>query len=195
MATLDDAQKLQSTLDSARLHIVDSQTRFDARTTTTDESLKLPLTFADSGVLVDPASIGAEVKAQLVSQCICVDSPTHPFVQAFFRKLKFQYLEQKAKDQYIKIIVSDDAPSITAADNKTLQETNETKKRQLKEKKLRLAELQNNIRTLAPMVEQGACWRVTTVAFISDCLLQIISRRKASRKSLSILRVKSWTRD
>ncbi|KAI0346362.1 hypothetical protein BDW22DRAFT_1352418 [Trametopsis cervina] len=138
MATLDDAQKLQSTLDSARLHIVDSQTRFDARTTTTDESLKLPLTFADSGVLVDPASIGAEVKAQL----------------AFFRKLKFQYLEQKAKDQYIKIIVSDDAPSITAADNKTLQETNETKKRQLKEKKLRLAELQNNIRTLAPMVEQ-----------------------------------------
>lgn len=75
--------------------------------------------------------------------------------QAFFRKLKFQYLEQKAKDQYIKIIVSDDAPSITAADNKELQSSNEGKKRELKEKKLRLAEVQNNIRTLAPLVEQG----------------------------------------
>ena len=75
--------------------------------------------------------------------------------QAFFRKLKFQYLEQKAKDQYIKIIVSDDAPSITAADNKVLQEANEAKKQKLKEQKLGLSEVQNNIRTLAPLVEQG----------------------------------------
>jgi hypothetical protein len=69
--------------------------------------------------------------------------------------LKFQYLEQKAKDQYIKIIVSDDAPSITASDNKELQALNESKKSLLKEKKTRLAEVQDNIRTLAPLVEQG----------------------------------------
>ena len=70
--------------------------------------------------------------------------------------MKFQYLEQKAKDQYIKIIVSDDAPSITAADNKALQDANEARKRELREQKAKLAEVQDNIRALAPLVEQGA---------------------------------------
>ena len=59
-------------------------------------------------------------------------------VQAFFRKLKFQYLEQKANDSYIKIIVNDDAPAIYAADNEVQREMNERKKQELKEKKLRL---------------------------------------------------------
>ncbi|KAI0697017.1 hypothetical protein BC835DRAFT_802879 [Cytidiella melzeri] len=136
--SLESARKLQATFSNAKLHIADAQSLFDHRTATDDENLKLPFTFADSGGLVDPKSVGAYVKAQL----------------AFFCKLKFQYLEQKAKDQYIKIIVSDDAPSITAADNKELQETNEAKKRNLKEQKAKLAEVQNNIRTLAPLVEQ-----------------------------------------
>ncbi|KAI0761106.1 hypothetical protein BC629DRAFT_1546313 [Irpex lacteus] len=136
--SLEDAQRLQATLQNAKLHIVESQKRFDERTTTEDDTLKLPLTFADSGGLVDPVSVSADVKAQL----------------AFFRKLKFQYLEQKAKDQYIKIIVSDDAPSITAADNQELQDINEAKKRKLKEQKAKLAEVQDNIRALAPLVEQ-----------------------------------------
>lgn len=77
--------------------------------------------------------------------------------QSFFRKLKFQYLEQNAKDKYVKSIVSDidDAPIVTAEDNKELVAINEEKKARLKVAKARLNEVHNNIRTLAPMVEQG----------------------------------------
>lgn len=51
--------------------------------------------------------------------------------------------------------MNDDAPSIYAADNEVQRELNEHKKQQLKETKLRLADMYNNIRTLAPLVEQG----------------------------------------
>lgn len=73
------------------------------------------------------------------------------------RKLKFQYLEQNAKDRYIKTIVSDieDAPIITEEDNAQLQDQNAERKVRLKQAKDRLAETQNNIRTLAPLVEEG----------------------------------------
>ena len=73
------------------------------------------------------------------------------------RKLKFQYLEQNAKDKYVKSIVSDidDAPIVTAEENKDLALTNEEKKEKLKIAKGRLNEVQNNIRLLGPMVEQG----------------------------------------
>lgn len=78
-------------------------------------------------------------------------------MQSFLRKLKFQYLEQNAKDKYVKSIVSDidDAPIVTAEDNKELAAVNEEKKAKLKLAKQGLAEVQQNIRTLAPMVEQG----------------------------------------
>lgn len=76
-------------------------------------------------------------------------------VQAFLRKLKFQYLEQKAKDQYIKTIVSDDAPAINAGDNEELRVINEQKKATLKLAKQRLTEKYQDIQTLAPLVEQG----------------------------------------
>ena len=65
---LEQAQKLQLALNNAKLHIIDAQTQFDTRTTTDDESMKLPLTFADSGGLVDPLSVSADLKAQLVSR-------------------------------------------------------------------------------------------------------------------------------
>jgi hypothetical protein len=64
---LEAAQRLQSLLTNSRLHVVDSQRQFDARTATDDENSKLPLTFADSGGLVDPASVTSDVKSQLVS--------------------------------------------------------------------------------------------------------------------------------
>ena len=63
---LEAAQKLQNQLINARLHVVDAQQQFDARTATDDQSVKLPLTFADSGGLVDPTSVTADVKSQLV---------------------------------------------------------------------------------------------------------------------------------
>jgi len=71
--------------------------------------------------------------------------------------LKFQYLEQNAKDKYVKSIVSDidDAPIVTAEENKELSTINEEKKEKLKVSKEGLADMQNNIRLLAPLVEQG----------------------------------------
>ncbi|KAJ3558282.1 hypothetical protein NM688_g1016 [Phlebia brevispora] len=138
LRNLEKAQQIQQIFNNAKLNIVNSQKEFDARTTTTDDNLRLPLSLEDGGGLVDPAMISVEVAAQL----------------AFFRKLKFQYLEQKAKDQYIKIIVSDEAPSITAADNERQRQENEMKKQELKEAKQALAEMHSNIRTLSPLVEQ-----------------------------------------
>jgi hypothetical protein len=63
---LETAQRLQETLANAELNIVDAQQQFDIRTTTTDEAIKLPLTFGDSGGLVDPASVSLDLTAQLV---------------------------------------------------------------------------------------------------------------------------------
>lgn len=78
-------------------------------------------------------------------------------LKSFLRKLKFQYLEQNAKDKYVKSIVSDidDAPIVTAENNKELAAINEEKKARLKVAKGKLTEMYSNIRTLAPMVEQG----------------------------------------
>lgn len=80
-------------------------------------------------------------------------------MQAFLRKLKFQYLQQNAKDKYIKMIVSDidDAPLITAAANEELHARNLAKKDALRAAKERLAGKQGDVRALAPLVEQGEC--------------------------------------
>ncbi|KAK0203896.1 hypothetical protein DFS33DRAFT_1475302 [Desarmillaria ectypa] len=87
----------------------------------------------------DPSIIASDVAAQI----------------AFFRKLKFQYLEQNAKDKYIKSIVSniDDAPIVTAEDNRNMKVLNDQRKEKLKRAKMKLAEVQQNIRVLAPSVE------------------------------------------
>ena len=78
--------------------------------------------------------------------------------QSFLRKLKFQYLEQNAKDKYIKTVVSDidDAPLITASTNEELRAKNELKKDKLQVAKGKLAQKYHDIRTFAPLVEQGA---------------------------------------
>lgn len=57
----------------------------------------------------------------------------------------------------MKTIVSDidDAPMATADDNNKLAAKNDEKKAQLREAKTQLAEVQGNIRTLAPLVEEG----------------------------------------
>ena len=75
------------------------------------------------------------------------------------RKLKFAYLEQNAKDKYVKTIVSDidDAPIVTADDNKALFASNEEAKQRLKAAKESLHHTQKSIKELAPAVEQGAC--------------------------------------
>jgi hypothetical protein len=72
--------------------------------------------------------------------------------------LKFQYLEQNAKDRYIKAIVSDidDAPIVSDEDNRKLQAENAVKKEELKASKEALAEVQMNVRNLASSVDNGA---------------------------------------
>ena len=70
-------------------------------------------------------------------------------------RLKFQYLESNAKDKYVKTIVNDEAPMITADTNSALQAANLVKKDNLKAAKSRLAQRHTDIRDLAPRVERG----------------------------------------
>ena len=70
-------------------------------------------------------------------------------------RLKFQYLENNAKDKYVKTIVNDEAPMITADTNATLQAANLVKKANLKAAKSSLAQRHTDIRNLAPCVERG----------------------------------------
>ncbi|KAI9060911.1 hypothetical protein FKP32DRAFT_994131 [Trametes sanguinea] len=133
---LEVARALQAKLDAAKLHIVEDQTRFD----TLQSALAKDPGLVSEGVAgtTDPAIVAAEVASQI----------------AFLRNLKFQYLEQKAKDQYVKTIVSDEAPNINAEDNELLRIENERKKEILSAAKARLAEKYSDVRTLAPLVEQ-----------------------------------------
>ncbi|KAH9945770.1 hypothetical protein B0H21DRAFT_743962 [Amylocystis lapponica] len=135
-AKLDAARTLQSTLENTRLHIVDYREQFDSQRHTlhTDPNAHLNSSTGPA----DPAIITANLASQI----------------AFLRKLKVQYLEQKAKDQYIKTIVSDDAPNIMADDNETLRLANVEKKEALRVAKGRLAEKDDDIRKFAPLVEQ-----------------------------------------
>ncbi|KAL0960970.1 hypothetical protein HGRIS_005967 [Hohenbuehelia grisea] len=113
----------------------------------------------------DPAIIAADVAAQT----------------SFLRKLKFQYLEQNAKDKYVKTIVSDidDAPIVTADDNKALAASNEELKQQLKVAKTSLAESQDRIRQLAPEVDQQYRKAEKLTAYAADLSQKIIDTRLA----------------
>lgn len=71
------------------------------------------------------------------------------------RMLKFQYLECNAKDKYVKTIVNDEAPMVTAETNADLQAINLVKKDKLKAAKSRLTQRHSDIRNLAPLVEHS----------------------------------------
>ncbi|KAI0832055.1 hypothetical protein BC628DRAFT_1530004 [Trametes gibbosa] len=133
---LEAARALQLRLDGAKLHIVQDQNKFD----TLQSALAKDPGLISDGVAgtTDPAIVAVEVASQI----------------AFLRNLKFQYLEQKAKDQYIKTIVSDEAPNINVEDNELLRIENDRKKEVLSAAKARLAEKYSDVRTLAPLVEQ-----------------------------------------
>ncbi|KAG2359003.1 hypothetical protein BDR07DRAFT_1293364 [Suillus spraguei] len=89
--------------------------------------------------LKDPKIVESDVQAQI----------------SFLRKLKFLYLEQNAKDKYVKTIVSDDAPLVTPALNEELRVRNEEKKTTLREHKAKLAERRDDLRALSGFVEEG----------------------------------------
>ncbi|KAG6900379.1 hypothetical protein C0993_011729 [Termitomyces sp. T159_Od127] len=131
---LKSAETFKSALDKSNLQLLRNVTDF--------HSWKLDPETDDTQELEgarDPGIVAADVVAQT----------------SFLRKLKFQYLEQNAKDRYVKSIVSDidDAPIVTAEDNKQLLASNAQKKERLKVAKSSLAEMQEDIRALAPLVE------------------------------------------
>jgi hypothetical protein len=73
----------------------------------------------------------------------------------FHASIEVSISGNNAKDKYVKTIVNDEAPMITADTNADLQAANSVKKEKLKSAKTRLAERHSEIRNLAPLVEHG----------------------------------------
>ncbi|PPQ75263.1 hypothetical protein CVT24_007436 [Panaeolus cyanescens] len=133
---VQSAKALQTRLDNADIQLVKKAAELNAHRLDTDEFVE----YDDESLHKDPAIVRMDVSDQI----------------AYLRRLKFQYLEQNAKDKFVKSIVSDidDAPIVTAEQNKELSLANEEKKEKLKVAKGKLAEVQENIKLLSPMVEQ-----------------------------------------
>ncbi|KAI0300602.1 hypothetical protein B0F90DRAFT_1629620 [Multifurca ochricompacta] len=136
---IDSAKQLQVVFDTAHLRIRDIQVRFNSRTPETSEIAEDALgRRGSSSTSQTPDALAAEVSDYM----------------SFMRKLKFQYLENNAKDKYVKTIVNDEAPMITADTNADMQAANLVKKDKLKAAKSRLITRHSDIRNLAPLVEQ-----------------------------------------
>lgn len=144
---------MEAQMSKANLQLVNRVAELNAHRTNEDGEFE-----EDDGKSRDPAIVAQELADQIVRRNILhYQDDAKKKSQTYLRKLKFQYLEQNAKDKYVKSIVSDidDAPIVTAEENKELAQLNEEKKAKLKEAKGRLAEVQNNIRLLGPLVDQG----------------------------------------
>ncbi|KAL0569000.1 hypothetical protein V5O48_012969 [Marasmius crinis-equi] len=128
------AQILRTSFESSNLHVTRNASSINAHKLDTED------TDVEEAEGKDPAIIAMEVEAQL----------------KYLRKLKFQFVEQNAKDKYVTRIVSDieDVPLVTDEDNKQLKLRNEGKKEVLKQAKQRLEDVQAKVRSLAPMVEE-----------------------------------------
>ncbi|KAH9839775.1 uncharacterized protein C8Q71DRAFT_905184 [Rhodofomes roseus] len=158
-AKLEAARALQTTLEQTQFRLVDYREQFDNKQSLLDgDAGQL---FQGRAGLTDPAIVGVHLASQV----------------AFLRKLKMQYLEQKAKDQYIKTIVSDDAPNINAEDNERLALANEQKKEALRIAKAQLAEKDGDVRTLAPLVEQDYNKAKALTSEASDLARKILDAR------------------
>ncbi|KAH9926876.1 uncharacterized protein B0H18DRAFT_876042 [Fomitopsis serialis] len=158
-AKLEAARTLQTTLEQTQFHLVNYREQFDSQQDSLDgDAGQL---FQGRTGLTDPAIVGVHLASQV----------------AFLRKLKMQYLEQKAKDQYIKTIVSDDAPNINAEDNERLALANEQKKEALRIAKAQLVEKDSDIRTLAPLVEQDYNKAKALTSEASDLARKILDAR------------------
>ncbi|KAH7903963.1 hypothetical protein BJ138DRAFT_1167331 [Hygrophoropsis aurantiaca] len=133
-APTDVAHALQAQLEGANLQILDARLKLGAYKFDDDDLGGGD----DTGTSKDPEGVRNDVAAQV----------------SFLRRLKFQYLEQNAKDKYIKTIVSDDAPLVTAAANEALRLRNEEKKAALREAKAKLEEKKGDVKVLAGLVEE-----------------------------------------
>ncbi|KAF8504430.1 hypothetical protein F5888DRAFT_1655714 [Russula emetica] len=162
------AKQLQLAFDAAHIRIRDVQARFNSRTLETGEDVMGHR--GSSGMSSTPEALAAEVTDYM----------------SFMHRLKFQYLENNAKDKYVKTIVNDEAPMLTADNNASLQAANLVKKANLKAAKSRLAQRHVDIRSLAPYVERdylrakgSAAEAVALAQSILDAKLAITRLRQA----------------
>ena len=65
-AAVERARKLQASLDSANLNLVNSRQLFDTRAASEDVGLSLALSSGENAGLVDPAMVSSDLSAQLV---------------------------------------------------------------------------------------------------------------------------------
>ncbi|KLO09083.1 hypothetical protein SCHPADRAFT_879781 [Schizopora paradoxa] len=130
---IEKANTIVNRFTNAQLHLVSSKSKFEEKINEFNDI------DPSSGATArqSPADIAFEVEAQL----------------SFLRKLKFNYLEQNAKDKYIKYIVDDDSSLVTKEENDSLRRSNEEKKARLKEAKDRLAQQYTSVAEQASVVQ------------------------------------------
>lgn len=151
---IDKANEIIQRLQSAKLYTSTLQSNFEQKVAEFGGSDPKSAISARR----HPAEIAGDVAAQVVClRLSCLVSISDMPTKSFLRTLKFQYLEQNAKDKYIKTIVDDEAPLITIDDNESLRETNEQRKAELKAAKEKLAAKYGNIKSLASEVEESRC--------------------------------------
>ncbi|ESK94654.1 hypothetical protein Moror_14290 [Moniliophthora roreri MCA 2997] len=160
---LSAAKSLETLFESSDLHILRNISALNTHKFEKDDETAMP--DIEETENKDPAIIAMDVASQV----------------SYLRKLKFQFLEQNAKDKYVKSIVSDidDAPLVTDEDNKQLRLQNEERKKKLKVSKDRLAQIQGDIRTLAPLVEEDYEKVKTATSKAADLAQKIIDARLA----------------
>lgn len=76
--------------------------------------------------------------------------------QEFFKKIKFKYLEQEAKETFLKLILAEDPVQIDREDNNRLELENAESKHTLKQAKHELDALRNQVSRVAEEVATGA---------------------------------------
>ncbi|KAJ4469578.1 hypothetical protein J3R30DRAFT_3345425 [Lentinula aciculospora] len=113
----------------------------------------------------DPAIVAVDVASQV----------------SYLRKLKHQYLEQNAKDKYVKLIVTDidDPPTVTDGDNKQLEKQNIEQKEKLKFAKEKLSMIEGEFRAVSSRVKEDYIHVKQATARATDLAQKIIDARLA----------------
>ncbi|OCB88534.1 hypothetical protein A7U60_g4349 [Sanghuangporus baumii] len=163
-ALVEQAKSLVAAFSSTPLSIANAETNFEQKISAFNE-IEPATAFTPRQA---PHHVASEVEAQL----------------SFLRKLKFGYLEQYAKDKYIKTIVDDDAEIITVDDNERLRRGNEVKKANLKLAKERLADRNRVFSELSSDVED----KYKLTRSLTDEFNQLTSQILDARHALVRLR-------
>ncbi|KAJ3989338.1 hypothetical protein F5890DRAFT_1591972 [Lentinula detonsa] len=156
------AQSLQALFDSTNASLAIIRNVAEFSTHKVDEGDVSDVEDIDTR---DPAIVTIDVASQL----------------SYLRKLKQQYLEQNAKDKYVKLIVTDidDPPTVTDSDNKQLEKQNLEQKEKLKVAKEKLSIIEGDLRTVSSKVEEDYVRVKQATAKATDLAQKIIDARLA----------------